>query len=276
MNNPFNTPIKVALAMAGVILLLMIAFVGFTTLRDQQHQARIVELQNQVAQRDKTIEMQNGVFQKLTLQAKDLTKLLDEKDIELTALRDQLKKQGAELLTATTLVVKLKKDLESAGNVKPPLPTEGPGMRTVEFDSGKDFEPFVVTGYTTVNCDKPSERSARLLLSQRTPLKFSVVVSQDKDGTWRSTATSSSDKIGIDIALAAVNPYLLEEKWYERIGFSADLGVAATPGLLGGLGASYEVGKFEVGPKVWFTATPQGINPFFGASLTWHPFKKVR
>lgn len=275
MNNPLNTPIRVALVLASVILILNLVFVGFMTFRAKQYQARITELQNQVALRDKTIETQSGVFQKLTLQTKDLSKLLDNKDLELMALQKQLKKQDSELLTVTSLVVKLKKDLESAGYVKPALPEETSGSRMVEFDSGKDFEPFVVTGHTIVNCDNPSERSARLFLSQQTPLKFSVVVSQDKDGTWRSSATSSSDKIGIDIALAAVNPYILEEKWFEKIAFSADLGVATAPGILGGLGASYEIGKFDLGPKVWFTITPQGINPFIGASLTWHPFKKV-
>jgi hypothetical protein len=270
-----NLSVKVAVTIAVSAVVLALAFAGFMTLRDRQRLAQITELRNQVALRDKTIELQQGVYQKLTLQTKDLSKLLDEKDVELTALKDQLKKQGADLLTASTIIAKLKKDLESAGHVKPPEPDEGPTVRKVDFDSGADFDPFLVSGHTTVNCENPTERSAKLLLQQRSPLKFSVVVSQDKDGTWRTTASSSSDKFDVDIALAAVNPYLLEEKWYEKLSFVAEAGIGTNPGLLAGGGVDFEIGKFDVGPRVW-AVLDRGASPYVGVSFAWHPFKKVR
>lgn len=270
-----NLTTKIVLIIAGSMLLLALGFAGFMAFRDQQRVAQITELKNQIAERDKTIELQKNVYQKLTLQTKDLTKLLDDKDVELVALREQLKKQGADLLTASTLIAKLKKDLESAGHVEPPLPDEGPTVRTVKFNSGNDFDPFLVSGQTTVNCDNPSERDAKLLLQQKTPLKFSVVVSQDEDGTWRTTASSSSDKFDVDIALAAVNPYILEEKWYEKLSFVVETGVGTNPGLLAGVGADVEIGKFDVGPRVW-AVLDHGASPYFGASLSWHPFKKTR
>ena len=269
-----NNTLKVALISAGVALLMAIGFASYITIQNQRHNAEITELKNQIASRDKTIEVQQGVYQKLTIQARDLANLLDDKDVALTALRDQLKKQGADLLTASTIIAQLKKDLESTGHVKPPETTEGV-VRKVEFDSGADFDPFLVSGYTTVNCEKPAERDAKLLLQQLSPLKFSVVVSQDKDGTWRTTTSSSSDKFNVDIGLAAVNPYLLEEKWYEKLSLSVEAGVGTNPGLLAGGGIDLEIGKFDVGPRVW-AVVDRGVSPYFGMSFAWHPFKKVR
>ena len=266
---------KVALIGALAVLILSVCFVSYLTIRERAHNAKIVELKNEIALRDKTIEVQQGVYQKLTIQARDLSKLLDDKDVELTALRKQLKKQGAELLTANTIIASLKKDLESAGHVKPPESTEVATVRKVEFDSGTDFDPFVVSGHTTVNCENPAERNAKLLLQQRTPLKFSVIVSQEKDGTWRTSTSSSSDKFNVDIALAAVNPYLLDEKWYEKISFAAEVGVDTGFGLFAGGGVDVEIGKFDVGPRIGAIVGRDGATAFFGASLAWHPFKKV-
>lgn len=276
MNNPFNAPIKVALIIAGGALLLALAFAGYMTLRDHQRAAHIVELQNQIASRDKTIEVQQGIYQKLTLQAKDLTKLLSDKDVELMTLRDQLKKQGSELLTANTIVVKLRKDLQDAKNTVVVIPDPAkPGVKQVNIDTEDRLDPFQITGMTSVDC-YTNQAHYKVGLGQRSPIKFSVVVSQDKDGTWRSSATSSTKVFEVDIALAAVNPYLLEDKWYEKIGMGVDVGVGAAPGFLGGVGISYEIGRFEVGPKAWFTASPQGVYPYFGAQLLWHPFKKIK
>ncbi len=269
-----NTTLKSALISAGVALIMAVGFAGYVTFQNHRHDAEITELKNQIASRDKTIEVQQGVYQKLTIQARDLNKLLDDKDVALTALRNQLKKQGADLLTASTVIAQLRKDLESAGHVKPPEAAEGT-VRKVEFDSGTDFDPFLVSGYTTVNCEKPIERDAKLFLRQVSPLKFSVVVSQDKDGTWRTTASSSSDKFNVDIGLAAVNPYLLEEKWYEKLSLAVEVGAGTNPGLLAGGGFDVEIGKFDIGPRVW-AVVDRGVSPYFGVSFAWHPFKKVR
>ena len=266
---------KIALIGASVVLIMAVVFAGYVTMRERAYNAKIVELQNEIALRDKTIEVQRGVYQKLTVQAHDLTKLLDDKDVELSALRNQLKKQGSDLLTANTIIATLKKDLESAGHVKPPEPTEGV-VRKVEFDSGSDFDPFAVSGYTTVNCEKPIERSASLQLQQTTPLKFSIIVSQDKDGTWRTSTSSSSDKFDVNIALAAVNPYLLDEKWYEKISFAVEAGVDTGLGMFAGGGIDVEIGKFDVGPRVGAVIQRDGVAAFFGASFAWHPFKKDR
>lgn len=265
---------KQALIAAGVVLALMLGMVAFWTIDKRAHEAQIVQLQNEIASRDKTIETQKGVYQRLALQSQDLTKLIGDKDKELKALKDQLKKQGAELLTANTLVVKLKKELEAHhdGPVVTPDP-EKPGVKVALIDTGSQMDPFQVTGKVQVDCDAGTS-VVDLKLRQCRPLNISVVVSQDKDGTWRTSATSSIDNFGVDITLAAVNPYILEPRWYEKIGLSADVGVGTGPGFLAGVGVHYQIGKFEVGPKAWVVIDRAGVNPFFGANLLWHPFQR--
>lgn len=268
--------LKGVLILAGVFLLLIGGFAGYHTIQSNSWRAREVALQNELASKDKTIELKEGLYQKSALQVKDLEDLLSGKDAELASLKDQLKKQGAELLTANTLIVKLKKDLKDARDVvvTTPDPTK-PGVKQMEIDTQDRMDPFQIVGRAAIDCDS-GKGNYSLGLMQRSPIKFSVVVSQDKDGTWRSSATSSTKAFEIDIALAAVNPYMLEEKWYEKIALGVEAGVGTAPGFLGGIGVFYEIGKFEVGPKAWFTAQPQGVWPYFGAQLTWHPFKKVK
>lgn len=270
-----DNPIKVALVIAGAALLCAFAFAGFMTLRDHQRLAQITELQNQVAIRDKTIEVQEGVYQKLTLQTKDLVQLLNNSDKELMSLRDQLKKQGSELLTVNTIIVKLRKDLQDAKTTTVVIadPTK-PGIKQVNIDTEDRFDPFQITGNASINCDT-NQGHYQVNLGQRSPIKFSVVVSQDKDGTWRSSATSSTKIFDVDIGLAAVNPYLLEEKWYEKLSIAAELGVGTNPGLLAGAGVDFEIGKFDVGPRVWAVVDRNSASPYFGVSFAWHPFKKV-
>lgn len=266
--------LKTVLIVAGVLLVAMLGLAGLLAIKKNAYEARIVELQNQVASRDQTIETQKGVYERLALQSQNLTELLGTKDHELALLKQRLDEQGAQILTANTVIAKLKADLKSAGEVPVthPDPTD-PGMARVDFDTRQDLDPFRVIGFTTFDCGEDTKANYGVTLSQERPLKFSVVASQDKDGQWRTSVTSSEKAFQVDIALAAVNPYMLEPKWYEKISLSLDLGISTNPGLLGGVGAAYQIGKFEVGPKVWITLD-RGVSPYFGASLIWHPFQR--
>lgn len=268
--------LKSTLIFAGVVLLMaVVGAIGFTV-SSNIAQGKIVALQNEVAKRDTTIEVQKGVYQKLTLQNKDLRELLDKDDVQLKLLQEQLAKSGANLLAANTLIVKLKTDLKSSGNVVVMEPDpKYPDIVRLGLDSKDDFAPFRVTGEVVTDCSMEQNNvpSASLKLSQTRPLKLSVVVSQDKDGTWKTSTTSSEENFQIDIGLSAVNPYMLEPKWYEKIGLQAE--IAAGSGILVGVGATYKIGKFQVGPKVWgamnWDLTPRG---YAGVTLGWNPFER--
>lgn len=257
------------------ILVLLITLVIGGAIVKHNYDKKIVGLQNTLASKDQTIEAQAGVFQKLTIQADDLRSLLDQKDEQVKKLLNQLKKSDSDILTANLLIIQLKHDLASSGNATQPTadPTK-PGIVQVDFDSKKDFLPFQVTGSTFGDCNNKEAPRASMKLSQVRPLKLNVIVSQDRDGTWRTSTTSSEDAFSIDIGLAGVNPFLLSPKWYEKIGLNLDMGVGTGPGFLTGIGVSYQISRFELGPRAWVVVDKAGTAPYFGAQLLWHPFQK--
>lgn len=270
-----NVTLKNALISTGVLLVIMAALAVAFTLNRRAYETRIVDLQNQVAARDKTLEVQVGVYQKLTIQANDLSKLVDSKDKQIVELKNQLDKTGAQLLTASSLIIQLKDQVaKGKATVVVTKPTTPDGKTTFAISRTENFGPFAVdckmNGTEPVT---PDWIESEISLTQPRLFKVSVIVSQDKDGTWRTTTTSSDEVFKVDIGLAAVNPYLLEPKWYEKIGFDTEVGLGSNPGLLAGIGASYQIGHFELGPKAWIVLD-KGASPFFGASMTWHPFAK--
>ena len=265
--------LKRVLVVAVVVLALLTGFAVYHTVTRRSYEAQILGLQNDVASRDKTIETKDGVYEKLAIQSKDLQKLVGDKDKELANLKQQLDERGAEILTATKLVVKLKRDLEHATATVPVIVDPAkPNIKKVRLDSEESFGPFWVDGEVNVDCQTDTARVG-MRLHQRRPLMFSVVVSQDKDGTWRSSTTSSEPDMDVDIALSAVNPFMLEAKWYEQIGLGVDIGIGTNPGFLVGLGAYYQIGRFDVGPRAWMIVD-RGVSAYFGAQLIWHPFAK--
>jgi hypothetical protein len=258
----------------GVIVALL-ALVVWGAISKSQSEKELVRLRNEVALRDQTIEVQSGVFTRLTLESNDLRKLLDTKDEQIKGLVEQVKKNKEDLLTANQLVVKWKKAFEGAANakqdpVRPEDPSQ-PGRIRVSFE--KDWGMIAVKGYTVTD---PPE--AWVSVRQLRPLRITVAVSQDKTGAWRTYATSSEEDVGVDVALSAVNPYVLEPKWYENI--QVGMAVAGGSGggqfgLLAGVDATYRVGQFDVGPAAFLTfGGGSGITPFVGAKLNWRPFQK--
>ena len=58
----------------------------------RRYEQKIIELQNQSASKDQTIEIKDGLYHKLALQDEDLKKYLDGKDKVERELLDQIKK----------------------------------------------------------------------------------------------------------------------------------------------------------------------------------------
>ena len=264
-----SLPDKIIRIAFVALLAIVLALVITGAVMDSQHTSEVTELQNTIATQSKTIEVKEGLYSKLAVQSKDLSALLDKKDEQIKLLQKDLKKNGEDLLTANSLVLTWKRAYLAtvAGHQTdiPPTPgTEGVVRKRVDFE--KDFGYIGAFGFTLTD---PPE--ATIQVQQNRPLKLTVTVSQNDKGAWSSRTTSSEENVQVDITLAAVNPYMLEPKWYENIGISAELG--AGTGFLAGVGATYKIGKFEVGPKGWFTVTGP-VSGFVGAQLLWHPFAR--
>jgi hypothetical protein len=253
-----------------VLGLLVVGVIGGALIK-RHYDSEMARLRNEVAVRDETIEIQKGVYSKLALETDDLKSLLNSKDAEIKGLLAQVKKNKEDLLAANQLVVYWKKAYEAKGSG---TQTETPGENGVvrkRVDFKKDFGAIGVTGWTITD---PAEYS--LKVEQLRPLQITLAVSQDASGAWHSYATSNDENSAVDIKLAAVNPYLLEPRWYERIQFNAMLagGNAGSGfGVLVGAGASYRMKQFDLGPAVFLTISDR-IDKYFGATFTWRPFEK--
>lgn len=253
---------------AGVALLLIVAgAIGFTLVTNG-YKNQIRQLQNDVAARDVTIEVSKDVYSRLAVQTVGLQNALDLTAEENDRLMTELKAKKAELLTVQTIAVKWKKayEAEATAHETPVTTPEGVVRRKIEFS--KDFGYIIAEGYTLT--DPPF---AFVRVRQGHPLRLSVIMTQEPDKSWRGYATSSEENIGVDIEVSAVNPTLLDPKWYEKIGLHADVGVGS--GVLVGVGASYKIGKFTVGPSVWgsmgWDVQPKG---YLGVTMGWNPFQK--
>lgn len=247
---------------------LIVGLVVYGVVVNHNHQKQLAELRNQLADKDKTIEVQKDVYSKLAVTTDDLRSLLDRKSAEIVALEKHVAKLQEQFLTVTSAMVKWKKAyealLEGTQTEEPPVEPGGAVRKKVSFD--KDFGYIGVEGWTLTD---PAE--AWVKVKQNRPLKLTMAVTQDKSRRWHTYVTSSEENVGVEIGLTAVNPWLLTPKWYEKIQVNASLGVG--DGVLMGLGAGYRIKQFDVGPSVWIAGDGE-LSKFYGANVSWRPFQR--
>lgn len=258
--------------LAGVIGLLLVVVI-WGAVGKWSTDKEMARLRNEAASKDQTLEVQKGLYTKLSLESDDLKSLLNSKDVQIQELLSQVKKSKEDLLTANQLVVQWKKAYEGAANANQthvdPVDPGKPGRDKVTFD--KDFGMIGVKGYTLTN---PPE--AWVSVNQLKPLKITVAVTQDANKQWHSYATSSDENTTVDIALASVNPYVLEPKWYEKLQLNATLAGGSSGdgfGILAGIGVGYKIKQFDIGPSV-FVGISTKVAPYFGAQFSWRPFER--
>lgn len=262
---------KLTLAQIGCIILasLMLAGVIYVAVVKSSYDSQIVSLNNAIAEKDKTIEVKQGLYEKATLETKNLKDLLDTKDARIADLVKELKKKDQDLIAATNLAVKWKTDYEAlvkaTQGLVPPVNPGDPSRIKVSFN--KDFGPILVSGYTL--SDPPE---AFINLHQQRPLKLTLVVSQDKDGLWHTYTTSSEENMTPEITLSAVNPWFNDKKWYERLSATAMV-AAGGSGFQGGLGIGVDIAQFTVSAMV-FDHSSNLASPLVGLGLQWRPFMK--
>lgn len=265
---------KLLLALVGFLILCLGGGAIYVAVLQHQYSKKIIDLQNAVAQRDKTIEIKDGLYHRLAVQTEDLKNLLGTRDKQVLDLQSELKKRKEELLTTATVVLGLKKEitqLKEGTQTEVPVENGKPARTKVDFHH--DFGTVKVDGWTMTN---PPQSWVRL--GPGKPLRVNVSVSQDKDKAWHAYATSDDPNVGVDIALAGVNPQVLAPKWYEGFGIEIGLGAGTNQsgvGALVALGITYKLKQFTFGPMVWLGIN-QVVDKYYGLSFTWRPFEKVR
>lgn len=258
-----NLSEKTLQIIAGILGVVLAAIIGFALHQDRRHERELIALQNEVAKRDKTIEVQKQVYAKLIPQIESMKGSIDTNTAEGKRLADEIKKQKAELVSVNNALIKLKDQVAEGIGKQEPV---SPGRDKVTFDH--DFGFAAVSGFTITN---PPEYKLKLYQGSK-PLKLTLALTQQEDKSWKSYVASSDDSISVEIGVSAVNPYHFDEKWYEKFSLKLDLGVG--DGVLAGFGASYRFGNFNVGPSVWGTISGDNGSVFYGGSFTWSPFKR--
>lgn len=267
-----------------VLMLVLTVAIVVGAVKRNAYESKLIELQNKVAANDITTEIGKGLYEKQTLQLKNVMDALDKKDAQVKELNKQLKASGEKLLTATTATLMWKHAYEGvAATTGSTLPSSyassdettheassSPADR-FRIDFSKDFGYIGVTGYTLTN-----PTFAFVSVKQNRPLRVTLALSQDKDKVWHTYVTSSEENVDADVTVSAVNPYFSKKSWYENIGFSTALGVGTTDrgaGVLLGFGLDYRLNQFNFGPMVWIGIT-NTVDKYFGANFTWRPFEK--
>lgn len=268
-----NLMLKVGLAAMAALLIVAMIFGG---IKKYSYDKQLLEMSNTIAARDKTLEISNGMYDKLAIQNRDLESFLTSKDKETVALKVMLEKTKQDLLTANKLVVSWKKAYAGAvaatQTTLPPTTVGGEPRVQVKF--AKDWGYVGVEGWTKTN---PAE--SWVSIKQNRPLKIALVVSQDSNKTWHSFATSSEENLGVDIELSAVNPWLTATKWYERVALTTFVGIGKDLGNTGnltgifGVGATVAVNQFDFGPFVAFHIGDTA-DPLVGLQFGWHPWQR--
>ena len=254
-----------------VLIAVLVAGAGFVAWKRNQYEKIQLDLRNQIARHDTTLEVQKGVYEKRILEMGDLKKLLDTSQSDKAKLAKELDKQKSSVLVLTELSVKQRQDYEaklSAKQTQVPGVVAGKTRTKVEFE--KELGPYQINGYTLSD---PGEAWVRL--RQLRPLRLTLAISQLADKSWRATvASSEEDTTAVEVKLAAVDPLVLKPAWYEGIGFMVHGGgrdvLRKGVGLLG-LSVTYDIKQFTVGPSFWITTNG---DRFYGANVLWRPFRQ--
>jgi hypothetical protein len=248
----------------ALVAILAIGYVGYGCGQRSRDDA-LAALATKLAQSEKTSEIKDDLYATSIIQIDDLTKLLDTKQAEVLRLKQQLDQSQAQLLATEELVVRWKKAYEgvvnahqSDGGTSPTDPTIV--RKRVDFDGS--FGPIAVVGHTLTD---PPE--GYVSITQTRPLKLTVAVTRNRDGTWGSLVTSSEPNMAVDVVLGGVNPGILSPTWRQRIW--VDAGVDFLMGQSASLGASYHFGRFSLGASCSAWSDGHGC----GLTVGYRPFK---
>jgi hypothetical protein len=227
-----------SLAASAVILTLIL--MGVRYLKEKNE--RIADLITRLATSETTVEIERGLFAKKAEELQGLQDLLAKMGEENAKLSELIKRGEMEILTLNQIIIRWRKAYEAAvaanQTEEPPKDPGDPVRKRVTF-SGK-VGPIKVDGHTLTD---PPE--SWLHLEQIDPIRLTVAVTRNKDGTFSSLVTSSDLEVQADIVVSAVDPKVLGLKWYQRIWL--DGAVSMLGDKSASLGVTYHADRWSVG-----------------------------
>lgn len=239
----------------------VIAFVSIKGCIDEKND-RIAELTTKLVTSEQTVEVERGLFAKKAAEVTDLKDLLAKMGEENTKLAELVRRGEMEVLTLNQLVIRWKKAYEGAvaanQTEEPPVVPGDPPRTRVEFTGV--LGPFSVSGHTLSN---PPE--AWLHLSQFRPLRLTVAVTKNRDGTFSSLVTSDDDNIQTEIAVSAVDASVLRPRWRQRIWVEGRVNVLGDRSA--SVGLSYRMDRWSLGVSCLYGEATSGCGVTAGYRL---------
>lgn len=213
-----------------------------------------------LAESTETIELTTGLYAATVAQVEDLTALLNTNDAKIAEMQRVIDQLNAEVLVLEKISVRWKKAYEDALDARqteePPVEPGGDPRKRVDFEG--NLGPIRATGHTLTD---PPE--AFLKLEQVVPLTLTMTVVQNPDGTWTTLVTPSDDNIEVKVDLAAVDPLVLSQKWYQRLWVELSTGILGDPA--GSLSLGYYGDRLSLGAgcSLWEGGRSCGLNVGF-------------
>jgi len=258
-------------------LILVLAFFIFYQKRSYENQ--LVDLYNEIALNSETIEIHKNAYEKKTIEVKNLEDVLrsfkEQNGLDKQTIDDLMKrisKLKEEVLAANRLAVKWKEAYEAEANAHqsedPVDPDSGSDLVRTRVAFDKDFGYIGVEGYTLTN-----PAYAWVKVQQNRPLFLTMTITQGRDKRWKTYVTSSEDNVAVDVTLSAVNPFILKEKWYEKL--TLNMGMDVNSAIISPYaGLSYPIGHFNVSGGAWFDPNAKNVGWYSTLNYSWAPFKR--
>lgn len=226
----------------------------------------VSDLTTRLAQAEQTVEIAKNLYAEKVAEIENLSSLLrDVSDASSTAIEELVKKIEAadqRVLTLQKNVVYWKTAYEGAVEAsqgeQPSDDPVDPSRKRVDFR--KDFGYIGVTGHTLTD---PPEGYVKV--EQLRPLRLTVAVTKNKDGTWSSYVASSEDNVAVDLGLSALDLSVTKPKWYQRLWVESGAVFLGEPSA--SIGLSYRGDRFSVGPQCALSAQGGGCGISVGARI---------
>lgn len=230
-----------------------------------EEQKRRVDAQNQLAEQAEVVRENSETWSRLATQYEDLDRRLAEQGEGLKTVADLIKERDEQITTLSQVVAKIRPTVIRflpTNVVQTELPSqEGNDQNRIRVQFDEEQDPVRVSGWTLTN---PAE--AEVSVSFTRPLRLASVVTQQRDGSWRSYFHSDWENLEIEEINTSVNPFP-QTGQRAREAFIVGLGVDFTPTRpMDSIGGNIHL-LYETNTKRRFTVGPTfGVNHISGES----------
>ena len=240
----------------GVCLLLLGIFF---VINKYQNSKQVQNLNNQIAQNQKTIQETKDSYSKLAIDASGLKS-------ENSDLQSKIKSRDEKVASLTQINFQLKNQSLKISDAKQTNVQQGTTQRT-RVDFQKSTNVVDVSGFTLTN---PPEAQVDLNFKD---LNLQLALAKDDNGNFRVYLDDkNSDFTNVNLGLK-VDPSVFSKKWYELVGIGGGAMIGNNV-FISNIGIQVKIYHLLVGPMVGMVTGVPGNNKLYGLQFSWFPFEK--